>query len=109
MSNTSKTSTDTPNGSLLDTLTNVDKDQNKEQSTIKYQNEPIEGTPFWIVGNNEEGFIITLGKYRVSKVKYDTVDDCYEALETDMWNIAFNMIVSIIEMDQERKQSPNGE
>lgn len=92
---------------LLNILTNADQSQNKEQSskpTIEYHREPMEGTPFYLVGNNEEGYIITMGKYRVSKRKYPTIIETYGALEVDKWEILFNMIVSTIEMNEERNK-----
>lgn len=87
--------------SLSSTQMNVDRGHIKgDLSDKKYATEPVENTPFWIVGNTEEGFAITLGQYRVSQGLYKTAADAKDAIYERDWNILFNTVIAILRMDE---------
>ena len=41
---------------LLSTQSNVEENQNREVSSELLERETVKGTPFWIVGNQDEGY-----------------------------------------------------
>lgn len=72
---------------------NSTKDQNK----VTYLNKEIEGAkPFKLVGNEEQGYCITFGKFRVSEI-HKTAEHALAELKQEPWLITINLIAAIIE------------
>jgi len=82
---------------ILNTQSNTEETLNKNSHLTT--NEPIEETPFRLVGNTETGYAITMGKYRLTKWT-KTKEEALNKLETESWNIIANMIVVINEQKE---------
>lgn len=48
--------------------------------------DPIQNSPFWVVGDKEQGYFLIMGRWRISEI-YTTKEKAIGALETDKWNI----------------------
>lgn len=59
-----------------------------------YLNEIIEGGPLRVVGNNDQGYCIVFGKYRVSNI-LPTAWEARDELYQNKWNIIVNLIAAI--------------
>jgi hypothetical protein len=53
-------------------------------------------TPFWLVGNEEKGYIIVMGKHRISDY-YQTKEDAELSINTQMWKTILNVIAIMLE------------
>ena len=64
----------------------------------------VEGTPFTIVGNKEEGYMLTMGQYKLSdKMKHP--DDVLKWMETDTWILNFNFVFTAITIYNNQNQN----
>lgn len=69
----------------------------KEQNKVTYLNKEIKGAkPFKLVGNEEQGYCVTFGKFRVSEI-HDTAERAIAELKQEPWLITINLIAAIIE------------
>lgn len=88
-----------PQQELLNTQNNVEESLPSQQSSEMAEMDVIEGTPFTVVGNEERGYFIAIGKFRISEVK-PTREEAECLLSTDRWNVIVNLIVTLAgEMD----------
>lgn len=67
----------------------------KEKNTSKptYSIEPITGTPFAMI-KNEEGYFMVLGNTRITE-SYETQEEAFAITESDMWSMVAR-VASII-------------
>lgn len=57
----------------------------------------IEDTPFQIVGNEEKGYFVAFGKYRVGEV-VETKEEALKYFNIKSWNIFINTITACIDI-----------
>lgn len=84
---------------LLKSQMNAGENQNKENSsedTQLIERENIKNTPFIVVGNEEKGYILTLGKFKLTE-NMPTKEEAIALLYTDKWHIILRMITTIHE------------
>lgn len=85
---------------LLKSQMNAGENQNKEnyseEDTELIKREAIPNTPFFVVGNDEKGYIITLGKFKLTENE-ETKTAAIDKLITDQWNIIFRMVTTLHE------------
>lgn len=85
--------TDTSHG-----LQNADDDQHKQTSTKIITNEPIENTPFRIIGGEDKTFWVTFGIYKVGG-PYTSVEDAKEPVEwigEETWTVLLNVLSALV-------------
>ena len=84
---------------LLSTQTNVEESQNREVSSELLEREAVNGTPFWIVGNQDEGYFLAFNKYKLThkKSKKAVLDE----LNFEMWNIVSKLVILLMEIKAE--------
>lgn len=74
-------------------------------------NEAIEGTPFRVVGNQQAGFKLVIGKYALTDPK-GTISEIREVLKSVDWNILANMVVILNrayrEVEENEKEKDKG-
>lgn len=58
----------------------------------------IENTPFEIVGSDERGYFIALGRYKLTTNK-PTLNEARECLVKEQYNIIANMIAVIFDVN----------
>lgn len=63
----------------------------KPASSRLVEREPVENTPFWVVGNEESGFFLTYNKYKITD-NYETKEEALNRLITEPFKI--NAIVA---------------
>lgn len=56
--------------------------------------ETIDNTPYEIIGNKDNGYIIALGKYKLTEPR-KTIEEAKEQLEIEKWNIIIRTIITI--------------
>lgn len=66
------------------------------KNTELVHREKILNTPFECIGNEEQGYCISFGKYKLTHVK-PTVDEAIDDLEKDHWNITLNLLAIFTE------------
>lgn len=66
----------------------------EEKAKEIYLNEIIQGGPLRVVGNNDQGYCIVFGKYRVSAIR-ETEDEARGELVYNNWNVIINLIGAI--------------
>lgn len=71
------------NADILHTHTGSENDPHREPSHL-IENEPMEGTPFRLVGNKDRGYFATWGKYRVTEV-HETMAQARETILEMNW------------------------
>lgn len=70
------------------------ENQNKENSSEELlEREAIEGTPFYIVGNHDIGYFLTLGKHRLTEPDKDILS-VYSKLKNNMWDIILKLVIT---------------
>lgn len=94
---------------LLRLQTSAEENQNKEISSNNpkelLHREKIEGSPLWIVGTEEHGYFVSMGKHRLTESQ-PTISKARELLTYEQWNIIANMIVQIVNSMDEMKTRP---
>lgn len=74
-----------------------------QKGTELLQKTEVPNTPFTIVGNDEDGFIITMGVMRLTDKK--TFDECMTLIENKNYDLIVTMINGmIIHYDQVKDQ-----
>lgn len=63
---------------------------------------PVENTPFAVVGNNENGYFLTMGKYRLTD-NFQNEEDVIYYLENNTWEIIVTLMTAIIHASQTHK------
>lgn len=84
------------------------EDQIKLESGELIHREQVENTPFWIVGNEENGYFLTIGKYRITEHR-TSIDGVKNDLENKKWYIILTLIGIITEQiiyKKDKKQIP---
>lgn len=82
--------TPTPQGDILRTQLGVDEPHNSTYSKL-LEREPMEDTPFWIIGSEKEGYFATLGKYQLTE-KFPTKDGVQNHIDTKVWDIVMKVV-----------------
>lgn len=85
------------------TQMNVEETPNSTSSKL-FDRIEIENTPFWAIGNKEEGYYLVMNKYRLSEA-LNTPLDVEIYLEQNKWLIMLTLIqiVNKIETEQTPK------
>lgn len=89
------TNQNTPVEEKSNTNTNASDTHNSN-----YTNVEIENTPFRLVGKPEVGYIIVLGKYKLTTEK-ETEAEALDELENNKWNIIFRLIGTMQQIDED--------
>ena len=80
---------------------------NKVLNSEILERELINGTPFWIIGNNVDGYFLAFGKYRLGDVK-NSKEEILDYLNNEMWTIIGFYIGILVDLMIEEKKK-NGE
>lgn len=87
----------TEQAELLHTQTSAEETNNKNSRLIIH--EEIEGTPFIITGNEETGYFVRMGKYRLTEYHKDKKNAEFQL----NWTNIMTLICAIVDHD---KQNP---
>lgn len=89
---------------LLNLQTSAEEKQNKEKSSELLERERIENTPYTIIGNQEKGYFLAFGKYKVIENK-PTKQEVRDELEKRKWFVMMDTVVCILDMIEHNKIS----
>lgn len=81
---------------------NVESPDNSNSSTEITFRENLPGTPYWVVGNKEKGYILTFMKWQLTD-KMKTPLDIELYLEANKYDIILKTIICIIEVNNTEK------
>lgn len=99
-----------------DPVDNSDLKNGATTSTPNWEREQLQNTPFWIVGNNEQGYNIIMGKWKITQEPIFPNPEAlnhiesiiYEAerwLYNNQWNVTLSMIICAITDTNNQKQN----
>ena len=86
--------------SMWKSLTNASETATESKKLIS--NEPIDGTPFHLVGSEEVGYFISLGKYRLTEPSKKE-EDALMKLSSEKWQIVARLVAAYIDFDTQMK------
>lgn len=81
----------------LNTQKNVEEQHNSSSSNHLWEREQIHGSPYWINGNIEQGYMITFGKWQLTD-KVPSKLDAILYLENNKYDIILKTILCVIDM-----------
>lgn len=58
--------------------------------------EKIEGTPFYVVGNEEKGYMGTFNRYQVT-TPFKTPEEVVDHIEKEKFNIILTMVLCVLD------------
>lgn len=102
---------------LLQEQTTADQADNSDSkngvttSTPNWEREQIPGTPFWIVGNNDKGYNIIMGKWKLTQEEiYNDVQAplqqlAHHWLQNNTYNTILSMIICVTTDIEKQKQN----
>jgi len=70
----------------------IDMEMEKEVTPISRHE--VEESPFTVVGNDEGGWVGTMGKYRITE-QYDSKEDCIIEVGKITWNRIVQVLILI--------------
>lgn len=59
----------------------------------------VDDSPFVVIGNDENGWVGTMGKYRITE-EFTSVDECKEDLKEITWNRIVQVLVLINQINE---------
>lgn len=68
-----------------------------DTDVLSLERDQLEGTPFWIVGNKENGYNLVMGKWRLNDKPFKTKNKLMDWMITDAWNLTVQMQICICE------------
>lgn len=88
----------TKNQQLLQSQMNVEKTHNENSGDNKplIERKQITNTPFWIIGNDKQGYCLVMGKWKITE-DYETIQEVQDQLQSQQWQIIIRMIGIICE------------
>lgn len=94
-------STENTNGDIYNIQPNANETHNKNSPLIIHREIPR--TPFVITGNEDRGYFVRLGDYRISDIQ-KTPEEAENELVEQHWNVIMRMIASIVERFNETRE-----
>ncbi|AXH75106.1 MAG: hypothetical protein [Microviridae sp.] len=82
---------------LLQSQTGAENQNNSDSSRL-IEREAVEGTPLIIVGSEETGWMITLGKYQVSR-RYPVKEMAIDAVSNRDYELLLSLMSVILEQN----------
>lgn len=78
---------------LLSTLTSAEESQHRENlDTEIVHREKLDDTPFYVIGNEEQGYFLAFGKFRLTEPR-ETIDEAKNMLYDKMWDIILKLVL----------------
>lgn len=70
---------------------------NSSEKTELIEREMVEGSPYWIIGDKKEGYMLTFGKYQISE-KLPSKLDVVLYLDKNKYDIILKTILAVGEI-----------
>lgn len=68
------------------------------------QKTAIEGTPFWAIGNDTDGYHLVMGRYRLTPKPAVSIEELKQYLDNNTYYILLQMIIAVKTNDDIQKQ-----
>lgn len=81
---------------LLQSQTSAEK-TNGNNPNSNWSREQIEKTPFWVIGNEEQGYNLIMGKWKLTIEPFKTKNELKKWMNSNHWNIILSMIICATE------------
>lgn len=85
-------STKNKHSELLHTQDNTEENHTNNSNSI-YERRQLKNTPFWIIGDQEQGYNLIMGKWKLTTEPHKTIEDLREWMIKNKWNIILSMII----------------
>lgn len=85
---------------------NSTEENHTNNSNSNYEREQIPNTPFWIIGDLENGYSLIMGKWKLTTESHKTKLDLKEWMIKNRWNIILSMIICVTQDIKEQIQTP---
>lgn len=79
--------TKTPQGDILRSSMNAEERINPELNSELLHREQIPNTPFWVLGNEEKGYFLAIGKNKCT-INYKTIEEAKQQIKIQPMNLA---------------------
>lgn len=80
----------------------INKGYSEEQPKFKHTWENIKGTPFFMIGDQEKGYMAVMGKSQITQ-RFTTTEELEEYVYTQPWELLITIMVTIIDAMKEMK------
>lgn len=71
------------------------QDGESKQSYLQIEREPIKGTPFIMVGSKKDGYCLTIGKHRLTKM-VKTKKEVIKTMKAKDWNLLTSIMMAFV-------------
>lgn len=90
-------STKQKHGEQLNIELNGQESENKSRSNYELlERIEIQGTPFTMVGSEEQGYFAAMQRYRITE-RHKTKEEVLNYIDTNMWKIIVNITIILTE------------
>lgn len=79
----------------MNTQNNTENNPNSNSSQL-ISRDPIQNTPFWIVGTEETGYMGVMGKYRITE-RFPTKEQVEQEMIRQDWATIINVVSIIVQ------------
>jgi len=69
--------------------------EQSKKNEPNFEREQIEKTPFWVIGNKEQGYNLIMGKWKLNTEPFQAKSQLKAWMNTDHWNIILSMIICV--------------
>lgn len=84
-----------PQQELLHSQSNVENNHNSESGTELIHREEIPNTPFWIVGNEELGYFLAMGRHKLMHENVQTTKEVMQYYTNNQWQITMQLAIIV--------------
>lgn len=84
--------------------TDMNAAKNHTNNSQLVSREEIDGTPFHIIGNEDVGYFLAFGRYKLTE-NQPTKETVLLLVEAEKWNILANMIALMLDIDRQEQQT----
>lgn len=80
---------------ILASQTNAENQDKPNSNSEILKRKKIQDTPFWIVGNDEQGYFLAMGINRISEI-LPTPEEVEKYLSKNMWDVITKIMIVMI-------------
>lgn len=93
---------ETPNKNLLNQQNQNTNNLKSGTSDQLIERELIEGTPFWIIKQNETHTLV-MGNYKINHKEIHSKEEALQFLKDEMWNLMCTVMLTLIHNEEKIK------
>lgn len=74
---------------------NTAQQKENKEAYLQIEREPIKGTPFIMIGSQKDGYCLTIGKHRLTKM-LKTKKEVIKQMNTKDWNLLTSIMMAFV-------------